>query len=86
MLFMGKFNLSEASFQEGLSTNEFFETTDESNRKVYAWSSNYFDVSETKRQGPLLRNIVFAFVLLQKVVFYLLKFVFTFAKFVLLET
>lgn len=53
---MGKFNLSEALFAEGLKSGDFFETVDDSNRKVYAWSSSYFDVSEMKRKGCLTWN------------------------------
>lgn len=47
-LFMGKFNLTEAAFQEGLQAGDFFETMDQQNRKVYAWSSSYYDDGETK--------------------------------------
>lgn len=53
VLFMGKFNLSEAMFAEGLKSGDFFETVDDCDRKVYAWSTNYFEVSEMKRKGCL---------------------------------
>ena len=52
-LFMGKFNMSEAAFQEGLHAGGFFETIDDHDRKAYAWSSSFFSVSETKSQGCL---------------------------------
>jgi len=56
VLFMGKFNLSESALQQGLQAGDFFETLDSNNRKVYGWTSTYFDVNESKRHGLLDSN------------------------------
>ena len=39
MLFMGKFNLTEDMFQQGLLDGEFFEVKDEQGRPKYSWEA-----------------------------------------------